>query len=788
MRKRGIYSGTVVALVYESEDFRIVKLRLDTGGMSVTAKGDFYAQTVRIGSWVSFEGRWEEHSQYGRQLQVLRSPICLPHWTDESVLAALTAHGVGPTLRMKLRVHAIETDLSLKELLDSGNLSGSDLDPDHQDHILSRWRALRTYMDATMFLEEVGIPPKAVGPLMKRFGNELSQRLTEDPWILVRLAGLTFEQADGVALRLGVSLDSPKRMEGAVLSILQDLTRQGHVFGTVGQLKYETLKLFPDTFTAEKLANAIRALAGDNQVIVDSKTRPGIFAIYLPWFHEMEQTCVEEIQDRMSNPPRAEELVQALSIFLYEGPPQLTDHENEPDFTPEFLARLALQSWARGNSLALSDSQMQAAVLSIISPIFILTGLPGTGKTTTLRAVVTVLKEAGVRFTLVAPTGIAAKRMSSLAGHPAYTVHRAFGAAGHRKDDDREAGYTGVKGARRPADPRMKKGGKDWEFGPDNLHPSQVIIVDETSMLDLHLLYRILSGTRSDCRIVFVGDPFQLPSVGAGDVLRDMAKSDVFPHVHLDEIFRQDEASGIVLAAHSINAGKTPAKNLPDFNMIREAREKHAAERIVEIAEHLYAARINFQVLSPRHGGDVGVTALNEALRRRLNPALPGLVDIRLGGDVVREDDRVMVTRNDYQREVYNGDVGKISMIDRRAREVSVKVFEPPGVPDRIVRFPFSGPDGASRTLRLAYAQTVHKSQGQEYDVIVVPVLRSFGRQLQRNLFYTAITRARKKVFLVGTWDAFSRAVQNNTAEERNSLLRDHLSKIVTVSGLISEA
>ena len=294
-------------------------------------------------------------------------------------------------------------------------------------------------------------------------------------------------------------------------------------------------------------------------------------------------------------------------------------------------------------------------------------------------------------------------------------------------------------------------------------------------MVDLHMLHRLLSATSEDCRLLFVGDPYQLPSVGSGDVLRDLVKSKVFPHHHLTEIFRQEGTSGIVAAAHAVHNGHPPESDGKDFIFISADDDDQASQTIVEIAKRLYAKRLNFQVLSPRHGGDVGVTALNQRLRLALNPSVAGIGELRLGGAVVREGDRIMVVKNDYQMGVYNGDVGKVSRIDKKAKQIELKIFQGPQIAPRLVRYPFKD---ASRIVRLAYAQTVHKSQGQEYDVIVLPVLNSFGRQLQRNLFYTAVTRAKEKVFLVGSWRAVGKAVTNNKAQQRNTLLAPRLAGV----------
>jgi len=312
---------------------------------------------------------------------------------------------------------------------------------------------------------------------------------------------------------------------------------------------------------------------------------------------------------------------------------------------------------------------------------------------------------------------------------------------------------------------------------------ADVILIDESSMVDQHLLYRILACTKPEARIVFIGDAAQLPSVGPGNVLRDLVASEQFPTVSLTEIYRQADTSGIIVAAHAINAGRVPqvdreAGASPDFALINAKSDDDVQVWVIKIAVRLYEERRNFQVISPRHSGTVGVTALNARLREKLNPRQPGLQEMRLGAEIIREEDRVMIVKNDYERDIFNGDVGKVTKLNRKDREAEVKLHGPPIVHAKI---PFRE---ASDFLRLAYCVTVHKSQGLEYDTIVMPIVSSFGPQLQRNLLYTAITRAKKRVFLVGQYDALVRAVFNNQPDERNTLFLDRLRQVVRLDAV----
>jgi exodeoxyribonuclease V alpha subunit len=746
-------SGRVSRVLYQSQSFHVLKFIPDGKNHPVTVEGHFPGQQVRIGSWLAFEAVWKKHPKYGKQLSVTRSPITVSNWTDDRVLSALSAHNVGPQIRGLLKILAGSKGLSLKDLLDSGDLQGGVLDPDTQNHVLSRWGVLRTHLDAAQFLSDAGLRPKVISKVWSVLGEELEEKVTSDPWILVRVAGVSFKEADEVALRLGVSLDNPGRVQGAVLTAVQQVAKEGHIYALTGQVVQHIKRMLPGAVVTSDVAAGIKTLISERQLVAKREYEGGPIALYEPWVAQMETACAQTLYERSMSKGTGVPRAQA-------------EHE--------------LEKWAEGRQVSLADAQKEAALTALTQPIGVITGLPGTGKTTTLQAVVSVLNDCHAHVLLVAPTGIAAKRMEALTGMNAATVHRAFSAKGWDTDGDRESTYVGVVGG------NTSTGGRDtrteeWEYGPHNPHPADVVIVDESSMLDLHMLYRLLQGTRDTCRMIFVGDPYQLPSVGAGDVLRDLATCGRFAHNHLHEIFRQSDTSGIVLAAHDVHGGRTPDLTQPDFKLIPCDNGDRAAEIIRKISARLYDRRSNFQVLSPRHKGDAGVTSLNEIIRTTINPAMPGLSEWRVSGTPIRVGDRIMVVKNDYEKGIYNGDVGKVSDINHQTKTLVIRIFGMPGQPQQEVRYDLTKGVPA---IRLAYAQTVHKSQGQEYDVIVVPVLRSFGRQLQRNLLYTAITRAKKRVFLVGEASAVTRAVQNDRADQRNTLLADRIRELMESGGV----
>jgi exodeoxyribonuclease V alpha subunit len=763
-----VFSGTVSSVVYENDDFRILKVLLDDGEKyPISAKGNFPAQDIQVGTWVSFEGVWKDDPQYGRQLSVIRSPVAVLTWTDDKALAALSSYGVGPTVRSSLRIWAISRGVTLQQALDEGKLEGLAVDESSKEDLLDKWKSLRAYLDAAAFMAEAGIPQNVVAKVWATIGEDFQEVITEDPWILIRVSGISFKEADEVARKLGVPLNNPGRVRGAVLSASQENLLEGHVFTTTSQIVNKVSSLIPNPEPPPAaIAKAISELRDLGAVVVDREVCPGVVAVYDEWHHKLEKECAEILHRRSAANVDEESLKAALTKVG----DAVRDRAASGEATLRDLASEALKVWAGGKKISLTQQQHDAAVQALISPVSLLTGLPGTGKTTTLMSVVSVLQDMGLNILLAAPTGIAAKRMTTVTGKDAYTIHRAFGAQGFGSDSgDESSSYVGiVKDPNKKASRSESGNSSDWSYGPGRPHPAQVIIVDESSMLDLHMLYRVLTSTSETSRVVFVGDPYQLPSVGSGDVLRDLVRSEAFPHSHLDQIFRQEGTSGIVLAAHDVHLGRAPKVDGKDFILMGADTEEEAAELITQISLKLKEKKAVFQVLSPRHAGEAGVTSLNQRLRIALNPAVSGLTEHRLGGSVVREGDRIMIVKNDNGMAVYNGDVGKISRIDKVAKEIEIKIFEGPDVPPRLIRYNFKQ---AAKALRLAYAQTVHKSQGQEYDIIVLPVLSSFGRQLQRNLFYTAITRAKKKVFLVGVTSAIEKAVENNRADSRNSFL-----------------
>lgn len=770
------FSGRVHSVIFENaaNAFYVLRLVLDSGSQTaesdlaenlgtVTIRGDIPGLKIEAGTWIGFEGVWDNHPDYGKQIRIVRAPVLKDVWDADMCEKILVSHKVGIAFAAKLRAQYGE---GLAEaLMDQEKiLAVPGMTKFTAQFIHAQWTSARAFFLSLEFLNDLGLPQGRVRQIWEVFGEKAKEVLSENPWALVRIDGMNFADADTVAsrLRLDVSAKNPARVEGAVLHACKSGRGMGHLYSSTGDMLSVVRAIDPD-FSDADVAKAVKSLDDQDQLFLD-RTKDGTIAIYDPWSYKIEQEAAELLIERKKN-SRINAKLEAVYAKALAG------ELHKKDTTFREAVDLFLERYASVASIKLSPDQAEGVRNAACEPVSVITGLPGTGKTTSLRMVVTLLQEAGISFLIVAPTGIAAKRVTAVTGAPAFTIHRAFKSQGN-SSSKRDATYVGVVGD--SEGPSGSDGSsEEWGYSPDNPHPAEVIIVDESSMVDQHLLYRLVTCSRKDARLVFVGDAAQLPSVGPGNVLRDLIASKLFPTVSLTKIFRQENTSPIVHAAHAIFRGEVPeAPSNSDFALLETSDDERVTELIVRAAKKLYDKRAIFQVLSPRHNGVVGVTTLNAQLREIINPKQPQLSEMKIGAEVIREDDRIMVVKNDYELGIFNGDVGKVSRIDRKNKEVEIKIHGPPVLH---VTIPFGK---VSSILRLAYAVTVHKSQGQEYDVIVLPVCLSFSHQLQRNLLYTAVTRAKKKVILIGTRSALVRAVANERESARNTLLKERLIEI----------
>lgn len=743
------FSGRVSSVKHQTDDFYILTMRLDNG-KDVSAKGNVFGLTIREGVWFGFDAHWETHPKYGPQLAMDRAPQAPPgQWAGEMCAGMLKSAGI-PDYHVEELLGVFGEELS-SALGDSHELKRRTMLTDLEiDHVQKSWVRMCGVFETMDRLEYAKFSRSTIRRMWARFDN-LSELLMTNPWRLLELPGVTLEQVDQLAERFAVSLQSPLRIKGIVLATLRQGQLSGHVFLPMGEIVPQVLRLM-DGLTPQKISTALVESQKEKLLVLDGKTRPGTLAAYAPWLYTIETTTASMLMQRL----------QMSRTPFWKSSDKIPQ-------TPEGWREQVLK-WV-GKTWTLSGEQLNGAIMALQEPVCVVTGLPGTGKTTLLKVVSGMLVDFGAQVLLIAPTGIAAKRMSVVTGLPAMTIHRAFGARS-RAHTQEEATASHGGAFLDEEDNASEEDMGDWLFSPDHPHAADVVFVDEASMVDAHLLYRILISTKSTCRLVFIGDVNQLPSVGPGQVLSNLITSNLFPVVSLREVFRQHELSGIISASHAIVRGEVP--NLEevgkDFVFVPLESEDDVLDGLLQLVSALYRKKLEFQVLSPRHGGTLGVTNLNDCLRSMINPKQSYLSEIKVGNRVLRQNDRIMVTKNDYVLEAFNGDVGKISSIHRVGSKQCVEIRLYGGASNSL-----EIPMDKVALLKLAYAMTVHKSQGQEYDNIVLPWVKGFGNQLVRNLLYTAITRAKKKVYLLGHYSALSKAVQMVNEQVRHTLLIERM-------------
>lgn len=584
------------------------------------------------------------------------------------------------------------------------------------------WERSLALRDLSLLLKEGGLGAMETQAAMAFFGLSAATSIKENPYRLMEIPGFSFQKVERLALYLGIPPQDIRRSQGVVLWALQEASKQqGHLFLRKGELGYGIRELMQrDKYPAvadTALDNAVVALHKQKAVVLEPGT-----GVYLNTLHKYERVAAENLSKMLGN---TEPLKEDLGPFI--------------------------DAYQKSYHIELSPAQRTAIETFSRRRVLIITGLPGTGKSANLRALVRLMEESGLNFSLMAPTGIAAKRLAFFTGRDASTIHRA-----------------------------LAYDGSEWGLNENNRLLTDAVVVDEASMMDQELFFRLLSALRPETRLVLVGDDAQLPSVGPGNVLRELIDCPEVPHVRLTQIFRQSGKGEIVTNSHKINAGDMPDLDgavESEFRFIRLPEEKKIADMVVYLASKLKEKDANFQVLSPMYKGLVGVDTLNDRLRDTLNPA--GAMEWRKGDLHFRVGDRVMVVQNDYKLGIYNGDVGKLMAVHTGGKEpgLVVKIYGI-GTADEEVFFKEST---AREKLRLAYAITVHKSQGSEFDNIILPMVPGHGIMLQRNLLYTAVTRAKKKVWLLGDETAIRKAIDNNRVIKRNTGLSKAISGLVGV-------
>jgi len=709
--------GTVEKIVFASEDTGFTVLRVHEDGKSVptTAVGAF--PSVTPGEMLRLSGRWVLDKRFGRQFRAESYESIMPATAAgiERYLGSGLIRGIGPVMAGRLVGRFGVDTLRVIDTLPERLRQVEGIGPKRTGMITRAWAEQKEIRNVMLFLHAHGVSSAYATKIFKKYGAESVSVLRENPYRLAEdIFGIGFKTADKIAQDMGVEPDSPVRAEAGVLYVLGQFTQQGHVFYPRG----DTIEKAASTLEipSDLVESALERLKNSGKIVIYDRDG-GEAAVYLRAMHLYETGTADALKTLLRVPAKTVKIDVGKAIRWVE----------------------------RNNDTELSPGQKEAIRQSVGARVLVITGGPGTGKTTLIKSLVDIYEKKEVRLALCAPTGRAAKRLSEATGREAKTVHRLLE-------------YSPKKG----------------RFTRDERNPldANKVIVDETSMVDIALMNNLLKAVSPGASLVFVGDVDQLPSVGPGNVLGEIIQSGVFPVVKLATIFRQAARSMIIMNAHRINRGETPVLKGTsadqDFYFVEKDDPEEVRGTIVEMATRRIPAKFGFdpvsdiQVLSPMHKGPAGVARLNDELQKVLNPGEGGVLR---GGHLFRVGDKVMQVRNDYDKEVFNGDVGRISEINQPEQRVVV-VYEGRDVP-----YDFSELD----EVVPAYAISVHKSQGTEFPAVLVPLVTQHYVLLQRNLLYTAVTRATKLAVLVGSKKALNIAIRNDKIARRYTNLAERL-------------
>ncbi|MCX5457900.1 ATP-dependent RecD-like DNA helicase [Streptomyces sp. A10(2020)] len=726
-----VLEAVLERITYANEENGYTVARVDTGrggGELLTVVGALLG--AQPGEALRMEGRWGSHPQYGKQFTVENYTTVLPATVQgiRRYLGSGLIKGIGPRIADRITEHfgvdtldVIETDA--KRLVEVPGLG-----PKRTKMIAAAWEEQKAIKEVMVFLQGVGVTTSIAVRIYKKYGDASISVVRNQPYRLAAdVWGIGFLTADRIAQAVGIPHDSPDRVKAGLQYALSQSSDQGHVYLPEDRLIADAVKLLQvDTGL---VIDCLGELAADEEGVVREKV-PGpdgepVTAVYLVPFH------------------RAEVSLAAQLLRLLRAPDDRMPAFRDVDWEK------ALGWLARRTGTELAPEQRDAVRLALTEKAAVLTGGPGCGKSFTVRSVVELARAKGAKVVLAAPTGRAAKRLAELTGAEASTVHRLL---------------------------ELRPGG-DAAYDRERPLDADLVVVDEASMLDVLLANKLVKAVAPGAHLLFVGDVDQLPSVGAGEVLRDLlADGGPIPSVRLTRIFRQAQRSGVVTNAHRINAGTPPlTQGLDDFFLFVEDDTEEVGRLTVDVAARRVPARFgldprrDIQVLAPMHRGPAGAGALNGLLQQAITPARPDLPEKRFGGRVFRVGDKVTQIRNNYEKGlngVFNGTVGVVTALNAEEQRLTVLTDE-----DEEVPYDFDELD----ELAHAYAVTIHRSQGSEYPAVVVPVTTSAWMMLQRNLLYTAVTRAKKLVVLVGSRKAIGQAVRTVSAGRRCTALGHRL-------------
>jgi exodeoxyribonuclease V alpha subunit len=717
-------SGQIERITFTNEEngFTIAKVKVHGRRDLVTVVGNIVAPTP--GKIIKMQGEWVNHPKFGEQFKVAEYKTVIPAtvYGIRKYLGSGLIKGVGPVMADRIvnrfgekTLKIIENDIEkLNEVEGIGDK--------RIDMIKNAWDEQKEIRDVMLFLQSHEVSSGYATKIFKQYKNRSIEVVTENPFRLATdIFGIGFLIADRIAAKLGFPKFSPLRIEAGILYVLHQLANDGHVYYPHEPLVAESMEILG--VNKEIVVDAIGSIAAEDKIIIEDlnadfeEFKENNKAVYLAKFYRCE-TSVSSLLKRLIMAPKS---IRKVAI----------------DTAVEWIQRRL--------DITLADNQVAAIQCALEHKVMVITGGPGTGKTTIINAVLKIFTKLKVKTMLAAPTGRAAKRMSEATGSKAKTIHRllefSFAKGGFQRNEEK----------------------------PLNC---DLIIIDEASMIDTILMHYLLKAVHAQTTFILVGDVNQLPSVGAGNVLKDIIASRTVPVVELNQIFRQARASRIIVNAHKINSGELPILKSDgpdtDFYFIEQEDPQKVLNIILELTKTRIPGRFGFdpiddiQVLTPMHKGIVGAGNLNKELQNTLNPGPDAIIR---GERTYRVNDKVMQIKNNYDKEVFNGDIGKIMRIIPDDR-TSIIAFD-----GRDVVYDFAELD----EVVLAYAASVHKSQGSEYPAVVIPILTQHYILLQRNLIYTAVTRGRELVVVVGTKKALAMGINNDKTHKRHAYLRHRL-------------
>lgn len=710
--------GQIERITYTNEEngFTIAKVKVPGRQDLVCVVGNLMAPMP--GEVIKMQGEWANHPKFGEQFKIVFYKSMVPASVHgiQKYLGSGLIKGIGQVMAKRIVKRFGKDTLDVIEA-DVEKLSQVEgIGTKRIEMIKKAWADQKEIREVMVFLQSHGVSSGYATKIFKQYGNESIKVVKENPYRLATdIFGIGFITADKIAEKLGFGKESELRAQAGILYVLHELSDEGHVFYPFDPLIAKCNEILQ--IDREVIVKALGTIALDKRIVIEdlNEDLENHKAVYLAKFHLSETSIAHRLRVLINAPKSIRSI----------------DAEKAVEWVQEKL------------SIKLADKQVEAVKCACQSKVMVLTGQPGTGKTTIINSILKIFQALGVKILLAAPTGRAAKRMSEATGYEAKTIHRLL------EFSPKKAGFQ--KNEEHPLD-------------------CDLLIVDEFSMVDCILMHHLLKAIPPRATFIMVGDVNQLPSVGAGNVLNDIISSGAVPVVELNEIFRQAQQSSIIMNAHKINAGIVPSfkpaeGELDDFFFVQREEPEEVLNLILDLVKDRIPNKFGFdpiddiQVLTPMHKGTVGAGNLNSQLQDILNPSGN---DVTRGGRSFRVHDKVMQIRNNYDKEVFNGDIGRVVKIDQEAQELTIS-FD-----GRDVDYDFSDLD----EVVLAYAVSVHKAQGSQFPVIVIPVHTQHYVLLQRNLIYTGITRGRKLVVMVGTKKALAIAVKNNKTQKRYTRLK----------------